>query len=84
MTQRVFYDFDKKLIEIFGPQWVDTIINNYYNNINKYGNPTITALYMSQKIKLIYNALFCINCGLIIISLTLADSLLNNHKISSR
>ena len=30
-----------------------------------------------------YNDLFCGNCGLIIISFSLADSLLNNHKISS-
>ena len=31
-----------------------------------------------------YNALFCINWDLIIISFSLADSLLNNHKIISR
>ena len=31
-----------------------------------------------------YNSIFCRNCGLIIISFSLADYLLNNHKISSR
>ena len=31
-----------------------------------------------------HNAIFCINCGLIIVSFFLADYLLNNHKVSSR
>ena len=54
MTQRVFYHFENKWLGSFGPQWGDTRINNYYENINKYGNPIITALYMSQQIKLIF------------------------------
>ena len=31
-----------------------------------------------------YNSIFCINCGLLNISFSLVDSLLNNHKSSSR
>ena len=31
-----------------------------------------------------YKDIFCRNCGLIIISFSLADSLLNNHKISPK
>ena len=53
MTHRVFYHFDKKWLEYFGPQWVDTRINNYYDHINEYGIPIIIALYMSQQINLI-------------------------------
>ena len=34
--------------------------------------------------KIYNNALFCGNCGLLIISFSVEDSLLNNHKISSR
>ena len=52
MTHRVFYNFVKKWLEMFDAQWVYTRINNYYDNINKYGNPIVTALYMSQQIKL--------------------------------
>ena len=54
MTQRVFYRLETKFLEIFGSQWVDTRINHYYDNFNKYDNPIIIELYMSQQINIIF------------------------------